>query len=517
MRITKMKPGVIKLLILKVFICSVLIVAISYAEDSITGLDNLELQQLEAEVESLSNEKDIFGSLEKDKAQMAEDLMAVQNKEQEKEIKINPQKCFLKPMLDDPIHFAVCNAGNTILDKRTGLMWDRCSYGKTWNEKKQYCEGKAAQYSWQDSLLTISDINKYKYFDKSDWRLPNIKELSSLVDSRCMNPSIDMSSFPEKYIDEFEPGRYDYWTSSVFEQYPQRAWAVDFNLGQDYPNNKRLLKNIRLVRLGSNLSSYDIATDKEVSLDEQCVTYPAISFSHVVNVPTEAEINSDELIIVFSGIEKLPLSVTNGEYQLNNSGKWLTNDQLVRNNDKLKIRHISAKEFLTDNETLVKIGAQSATFKSTTLQKSAEAFNDYLSDEKYRAASLYDSLYDDFLKGLNDSLSDIVSHYDVDKYKLTQTAQENILEYFESNKDLRDQIRKISIIGHTDSTGSKQYNQKLSIRRAQGVYNFIHLMPGFETVKIEYIGRGLTQPIADNNNEQGRAQNRRVDVLVSYE
>jgi len=508
-----MKSSDIKLLTIAVFISSLSLAGINKAENA-TNLDQIELEQLEAEIDALTDEADVISTLEKDTDKIAEDLMAGKEEEKDKKPEIIPQKCFLKAIEEDPIHFAVCNNGNTILDKITGLMWDRCSYGKTWNEKKQFCEGDANRYNWQNSLLTIRQLNKDNYNNKSDWRLPNIKELSSLVDTRCMNPSIDMRSFPEKYMYEFTPGRYDYWTSSVMENSPQRAWAVDFNLGQDYPNNKHLSKNIRLVRLGSAKTSYDIALGKDVSLDEQCVTYPSISFSHVINVPTESEIISDELVIVFSGINQLPLTIHNGEYQVNSDGNWLTTDGILKNNDKLKLRHISAKEFLTDTETTVKVGHQVAVFKSTTLEGAAEAFNDYLTDQ---GGALYDSMYDDFLKGLNDTLSDIDIHFDTNLFKLTPEIQENIVKYFDDNKALTDKIKEIQLIGHTDSVASKQYNMALSLRRASEVFNFIRLLPGLESVKITYRGAGFDLPIGDNNTEEGRAKNRRVDVMVIYE
>ena len=178
----------------------------------------------------------------------------------------HPQKCFNHPLENDPVYFAVCGNGQTILDKRTGLMWDRCTLGKHWNAEKQFCEGNSQRYNWQKALLSTAELNQKKHLHKTDWRLPNIKELASLVDTRCVSPAIDMGSFPEKFQydlgSDVATGKYDYWTSSVNEQYPQRAWSIDFNLGQDYQANKRLAKNIRLVRLGSGLSSYDIAIDK---------------------------------------------------------------------------------------------------------------------------------------------------------------------------------------------------------------------------------------------------------------
>ena len=74
-------------------------------------------------------------------------------------------------------------------------------------------------------------------------------------------------------------------------------------------------------------------------------------------------------------------------------------------------------------------------------------------------------------------------------------------------------IHNISIVGHTDSVGSVQSNQRLSEQRANSVANYLSsrgLNRGLMTV----IGKGETQPIASNVNASGRAQNRRVNIVV---
>jgi outer membrane protein OmpA-like peptidoglycan-associated protein len=69
------------------------------------------------------------------------------------------------------------------------------------------------------------------------------------------------------------------------------------------------------------------------------------------------------------------------------------------------------------------------------------------------------------------------------------------------------------IDGHTDSTGSPQYNQTLSQNRAQSVVNFL-IGRGINQARLNAIGRGQSQPIADNATEAGRAQNRRVEIFL---
>ena len=71
----------------------------------------------------------------------------------------------------------------------------------------------------------------------------------------------------------------------------------------------------------------------------------------------------------------------------------------------------------------------------------------------------------------------------------------------------------IDVVGHTDSTGSEQYNQALSERRAQAVANFLRSQ-GVTPARIAAYGMGETQPVATNATPEGRQQNRRVEVRI---
>lgn len=71
----------------------------------------------------------------------------------------------------------------------------------------------------------------------------------------------------------------------------------------------------------------------------------------------------------------------------------------------------------------------------------------------------------------------------------------------------------ILIEGHTDSTGKRKYNQSLSEDRASSVSNYLKSR-GIPASRISNVGYGPDQPIADNGNEVGRQQNRRVEVAI---
>lgn len=69
------------------------------------------------------------------------------------------------------------------------------------------------------------------------------------------------------------------------------------------------------------------------------------------------------------------------------------------------------------------------------------------------------------------------------------------------------------VVGHTDSTGNPNYNQTLSVNRAQSVVNTL-IQDGVAPQRLSASGMGASQPIADNNTEAGRAANRRVEVYL---
>lgn len=71
----------------------------------------------------------------------------------------------------------------------------------------------------------------------------------------------------------------------------------------------------------------------------------------------------------------------------------------------------------------------------------------------------------------------------------------------------------ISVEGHTDSVGSEMYNEKLSVRRAEAVFRYL-VNHGVAPERMEVAGYGQTRPVADNDTETGRAQNRRVELHV---
>ncbi len=71
----------------------------------------------------------------------------------------------------------------------------------------------------------------------------------------------------------------------------------------------------------------------------------------------------------------------------------------------------------------------------------------------------------------------------------------------------------LTIVGHTDSVGSQEYNQALSQRRAGAVTNYLQ-DKGVIGQRLQYVGHGELEPRASNATEQGRRLNRRVEILI---
>ncbi|HVL56601.1 MAG TPA: OmpA family protein, partial [Burkholderiaceae bacterium] len=74
-------------------------------------------------------------------------------------------------------------------------------------------------------------------------------------------------------------------------------------------------------------------------------------------------------------------------------------------------------------------------------------------------------------------------------------------------------LEVVIAVGHTDSIGAPQYNQRLSVRRAEAVKAYL-VSRGIEANRIYTEGKGESQPIADNKTREGRAKNRRVEIEV---
>ena len=93
-------------------------------------------------------------------------------------------------------------------------------------------------------------------------------------------------------------------------------------------------------------------------------------------------------------------------------------------------------------------------------------------------------------------------------FGLLSRVQRGIREYPEA---------KIVIEGHTDSSGDERYNERLSTKRAGAVREYILSNMVLAADQIDAVGYGESRPVANNDSEEGRSQNRRIDVVITIE
>ena len=127
----------------------------------------------------------------------------------------------------------------TVLDTQTNLTWLRCSIGQT--SVGDSCTGTATSLTWQGALQAAEQANSVNLAGYNDWRVPNIKELASLVALHCFIPSINTALFPNTASSS-------YWSSSPLANDSDNAWFVDFSNGNDDTFNRSNFRRVRLVR-----------------------------------------------------------------------------------------------------------------------------------------------------------------------------------------------------------------------------------------------------------------------------
>ncbi len=102
-------------------------------------------------------------------------------------------------------------------------------------------------------------------------------------------------------------------------------------------------------------------------------------------------------------------------------------------------------------------------------------------------------------------------HFDTGKSSIkpeSADALKNIADYLNAHKD-----KKFIIVGHTDNTGDFEANLKLSLERAQSVVNELISKYTVKSEQLKVYGDGQTAPVTSNSTEEGKAKNRRVEIV----
>jgi hypothetical protein len=131
-----------------------------------------------------------------------------------------------------PLAYFVGNG--TITDNQTRLIWQKCSMGQNALD----CSGSATGIPWVEALAYCENLN---LGSRTDWRLPNINELKSIVDNnKNSSPYINLTFFPNTDASR-------YWSSTTYIPNRSVTWAVVFNTGVVDFNGKTVGNYVRCV------------------------------------------------------------------------------------------------------------------------------------------------------------------------------------------------------------------------------------------------------------------------------
>ena len=130
------------------------------------------------------------------------------------------------------------HGNGTVTDTRTRLMWKKCAEGLS----GATCQNGSAQLFYWDDALAHAEASTFASY--SDWRLPNVRELSSLVEECRQDPAINTNRFPNTPT-------WPQWSSSPRADRSDSAWVVGFDIGLHYADDRNFGGNhVRLVRGG---------------------------------------------------------------------------------------------------------------------------------------------------------------------------------------------------------------------------------------------------------------------------
>jgi hypothetical protein len=155
-------------------------------------------------------------------------------------ILVRAQTCQTNSILaTTPSNRFMTNNDGTVSDTKTGLTWKKCSEGQSGADCRT---GAAKTYTWQGALQQAQSVNNSVGDGNKNWRLPDIKELDSIVEEQCFKPSINIAIFPESQSNV-------YWSSSSILIYGSSSvMTVNFDDGSSNGYLKSSNNFVRLVR-----------------------------------------------------------------------------------------------------------------------------------------------------------------------------------------------------------------------------------------------------------------------------
>ena len=152
------------------------------------------------------------------------------------------------------------NGDGTVTHAKTGLMWKQCAEGLS---GAGCAIGTATTVIWRDALNAANSANTGAFAGYSDWRLPNVKELQSIVEECGYRPNINQTVFPNAYLPSPEYAFGAFWSSTSYVRdltltpwIGPPAWVVSFISGGVADGFKLEGNWVRLVRGGQRVDSF---------------------------------------------------------------------------------------------------------------------------------------------------------------------------------------------------------------------------------------------------------------------
>jgi len=149
-----------------------------------------------------------------------------------------------------PGHFPdrfIDRGDGTVLDRATDLVWQRCDLGQTWSGSG--CRGYPERLTWQEALRAVDTYNQSERDAgrNGGWRLPNIKELASLINFHCSRPATFDALWDASALASVQ-----YWSATPELRHLDgglnQAWMVDLYMGQPIRKPIDNALAVRLVR-----------------------------------------------------------------------------------------------------------------------------------------------------------------------------------------------------------------------------------------------------------------------------
>ena len=149
------------------------------------------------------------------------------------------QKCDADYPATTPTSRFTVNANQTVLDTKTGLIWKQCPQGL----RDTSCDiGKITGHTWQEAH-SLAEAEEFA--GQTDWRLPDLTELLSIVERSCHNPAVNLVIFPIEQS-------WFFWSASTDADNINNAWGVDsYSVRRSRSMQPRTVHGaVRLVRGG---------------------------------------------------------------------------------------------------------------------------------------------------------------------------------------------------------------------------------------------------------------------------